>query len=68
MKETLFYNPIIRYTLLNTLKFNMTALMALSELKGTTKDIVVSAVFLSVLLILPFFYARILYKNRAHLA
>jgi hypothetical protein len=61
----LFYNPIIRYTLLNTLKFNMTALMALTGLQGTTKDTIFTSVFFSTLIILPFFYAGLLYKNRA---
>lgn len=63
LKSKLQYNPVIRYLLLNSLKFNYSALCVFKQ-----TDAGVGSVFLAILLLLfinicPLIFSRILYKN-----
>ena len=63
IKKKLIYNPIIRYTMLNCLKLNYTAVVALIGVESTRwTNTVVAILTISVILSLPFIYARVLYK------
>ena len=71
-KQTLFYQSLIRYTLVNCLKLNMMAILGLKTANAsTTKDpsnMVVSSLILFVMaLLLPLVFALVLYKRRDHL-
>ena len=64
VKLSVFWNPIIRYTFLNCLKLNTTAMTGLFLVLTTdSTQIAVSSVIFATMCIVPFIYSRILYKN-----
>ena len=68
LKQKVFFNPLIRYSLLNTLKWNLVALTAFTTLKGSTIELVIGVLLYIALNCLPFSYLWLLYKNQAKLS
>ena len=62
-----FWNSFIRYNLLNTLKFNLSALLAFEAINGGVKELISAIVGITFLTTLPFLYACLLYKKRNEL-
>ena len=68
LKQKVFYNPLIRFSMLNTLKWNLIALTAFTTLKGSTVEIIFGVLLYIALNLLPFFYLWLLYKQQAKLS
>ena len=58
---------MIRFSLLNTLKWNLIALTAFTTLKGEVLETVIAVLMYLVLNCLPFFYMWVLYKKKAEI-
>ena len=68
IKQKIFFNPIIRYLLLNALKLNFVSLVVFKSTKERTlKEISVSVVTFAVVNISPIIFLYVLRKNRDHL-
>ena len=64
MKSKLFYNSLIRYVLLSSLKTNLVAMVALKRASGDDPLSIVLASLLSIFIMaFPLYLARILYVN-----
>ena len=64
MKKKVRYNPIIRYLLLNSLKFNFSAFSVIKKYnESSVGSIVVAVLILVIINVTPIFLSRILYKN-----
>ena len=64
LKRKVFWNAFIRYLLLNTLKFLMSASIILKQNKEDKVQMSLAIVQLIFLNTAPLFFARLLYKNR----
>ena len=67
LTEKVFFNPLIRFSLLNTLKWNSVFLAGFTKLKGTPTEVAISVLLYLAINALPFFYMWILYKLREEL-
>ena len=62
LKQLLFYNPMIRYVTLNSLKFNMAALVVLVQDFGVTSRGAYTAIVLFLMInALPFVFSAVLF-------
>ena len=66
-KQRVMFNPLLRFSLLNTLKWNLLSLASFTIRVGTIPDTVFGVFIFIAMLCLPFFYARILYKAKDRL-
>lgn len=69
LKQKVFYNPVIRYIILNSLKFNMSGIMAISafmtgEEPSISNMLVGVAIITLTNLVVPIVFGIILYRNR----
>ena len=67
LEDQLFYNPIIRATLLSGIKTNMSALLVFKLLPNNTTQMFFAVLIFAIFNLLPLYYSYILYKNRAEL-
>ena len=67
IKRKVFYNPLLRFTLFNAMKFNMIAMLAFLTASDNVKEIAIAVLILLTINTLPILYAYLLYKNRANL-
>ena len=67
LKRKIFYNSIIRYILLNTLKFYMSAMVVLKKSDGNGAKFAQSVSFLLFLSALPIYFLTVVYRNRESL-
>ena len=67
LKRKLLYNPVIRYFLLNSLKFNYSALCVFKQADAGAGSYFVAVLLLILINICPLVLSRILYKNNSHL-
>ena len=67
LKNKIFYNPLIRYSLLNTMSYNMIAMTAFANAHDEAKQVTLAVIILISINLLPLFYARLLYKRKAEL-
>ena len=65
-KSKVFYNPIIRYFLLNALKLNMSAIVSMS-LSSDSTDVAIAIALLVAINIIPVFLMSTLIMNRKQL-
>ena len=63
LKNKIFFNPMIRYTLLNCLKFNIVAMTAIRRSQGAAGAIFTAIVIELLFLLIPILYAYILKKK-----
>ena len=64
LKDKVFYNPLIRYSLLNAMNYNMAAMTAFVNNNGEQRQVIIAILLLIVNNVLPIVYARILIKKR----
>ena len=64
----LLYNPLIRYTMLNCLKLNNTAMVAFVGLSTGTAQLSLSVLIVITMTFLPIIYAVIVYRKRKELS
>ena len=62
-KRSIFYNPLIRFTYLNTLKFNIGAMGTIAGLNEDPSEIVFAVFLLLTFNILPIIYSCFLKRN-----
>ena len=67
MKRKLKYNPVIRYLLLNSLKFNYSAFCVFKQADAGAGSVFVAILLLLFINICPLVLSRILYKNNNEL-
>lgn len=67
LKSKVFWNPLIRYTLLNALKLNMTAMTAYKTNLSDEANVSIASCIMFMFVFLPFFYAIILYRKNDEL-
>ena len=67
LKQKFFFNPLLRFTFLNTLKWSLLSLVAFTTLKGSDSSVAIGVVIFLVLLALPFFFAKVVHKNKDNL-
>ena len=67
LKRKVFYNPIIRYLLLNSLKLNLSAFMAFATPDKNAADILIALVVLCIVNIAPIICCIVIFRNRAGL-
>lgn len=67
VKTRLFFNPFIRYSLLNYLKYTMVALLALTVPSREITSIITGSLLLTFLSLLSIFYVVLLYKKKLSL-
>ena len=67
VKEKVFYNPLIRYLLLNALKLYFSAFVVFRKPIGGVWNIFMGLVIMISMTILPVFFFFVLRKNRDHL-
>ena len=67
LKNKIFYNPLIRYSLLNTMNLNMTAMTAFVIAPDDVGEVTVALAILLTINILPICYARLLHQKKAEL-
>ena len=63
LKRKLQYNPVIRYLLLNSLKFNYSALCVFKQADAGVGSQLVAILLLLLINLCPLALSRILYKN-----
>ena len=64
LQRNIFYNTIIRYCILNALKFNMTALVSLTDSNRTKGDVAISIIMLACMInIIPFGLLYVIIKH-----
>lgn len=64
LKQMIFFNPFIKYSFVNSLKFNMTAVLVFNSFGSKSAGQCTVAVLTFLLFVsLPFLYARLLFKN-----
>ena len=64
LKDKVFYNPLIRYSLLNAMNYNMAAMTVFVNTNGEQRQVIIAVLLLIVNNVLPIVYARILIKKR----
>ena len=64
LKDKVFYNPLIRYSLLNAMNYNMAAMTAFVNNNGEQRQVIIAILLLIVNNVLPIVYARILIEKR----
>ena len=64
VKEKIFYNPIVRYLLLNSLKLNFAAFIVFKKPVGGAWDVFVGISLMLIINALPIFFFFLLRKNR----
>ena len=64
IKEKIFYNPIIRYLLLNSLKLNFSAFIVYRSPAGGVLDILIGSVFMVAINAVPILFLIVLNINR----
>ena len=69
LKRKVLFNPIIRYTMLSSLKFNLTLILGFSAFTSETEPAtkVINILLFAFFSYLPIQYARLLYNNRGTL-
>ena len=67
LKRKLQYSPVIRYFLLNSLKFNYSALCVFKQADAGAGSYFVAVLLLLLINICPLVLSRILYKNNNNL-
>ena len=67
IKQMVFYNPIIRYLLLNSLKLNFSAFIVFRPPIGSAWDIVLGLAIMILINAAPIFFFYVLHKNREEL-
>lgn len=67
-KTKVFFNPLIRYSLLNALKLNMTAFAVFKNKDLDSPQAFVAYLLCAVMISLPILYAVFLHKNQSKLA
>ena len=68
LKQKIFFNPIIRYLLLNALKLNFVSLVLFKSTEARTlKEVAVSVLTLAAVNISPLIFFYVLRKNRSRL-
>ena len=67
VKEKVFYNPLIRYLLLNALKFNFAAFIVFRKPIGGAWDVFLGLVIMISMTVLPALLFYLLRKNRDNL-
>ena len=67
LKQKFFFNPLLRFTYLNTLKWSMLSFVAFTTLKGSDSSVAIGVVIFIVIVALPFFFAEVLHKNKDNL-
>ena len=67
IKAYIFYNPIIRYVFLNSIKLNFMAFIVFRPPIGSFIDIALASVIMVLLTVVPIFFFRLLRKNRKSL-
>ena len=67
VREKVFYNPLIRYLLLNALKLNFSAFVVFRTPIGGAWNIFLGLVIMISMTILPVFFCFVLRKNRDRL-
>mmetsp|Transcript_473 Transcript_473/g.755 ORF Transcript_473/g.755 Transcript_473/m.755 type:complete len:154 (-) Transcript_473:1104-1565(-) len=69
LKRKVFFNPIVRYLLLNALKLNMTSLVAIKASKGSsTADLAVPISMLAIVNLAPLIFSIVTGRNRDNLS
>ena len=63
LKKKLFFNMLIAFTLLNALKFYVLAFTNLNGVDTGIEKKIAAGFILLILVLLPLFYARLLYKR-----
>ena len=63
LEDSLFYNPIIRVSMLSGIKTNMSALLIFRLMSHNTFQLIMAVLLFTLFNLLPIYYARILYKN-----
>ena len=67
VKNKIFFNALIRYLLMNALKFYMSAMVVLSRSWDDKVSVSFSFLFLVFLVAIPIVSSRLLYKENDHL-
>ena len=67
LRSMLLYNPLIRYTMLNCLKFNNTGMVVFIGLSTGTVQTGLGVLIVIAMSILPIVYAVIVYRKRKEL-
>ena len=67
LRKKVFFNPIIRYLLLNALKLNFSAFIVFKKPIGGAWDIVIGLILMVTLNAVPIFFFFLLRKNRSSL-
>ena len=68
MKRKIFFNSLIRYAFLSSLKTNLIAFVTLKKASSDDPLSIIMASLLSIaIIVFPFFLARILFKNKDNL-
>ena len=67
LKSKVFWNPLIRYTLLNALKLNMTAMTTYKTNLSDDANVSIASCIMFMFVFLPFVYAIILYRKNDEL-
>ena len=63
LQSKMFYNPVIRYLMLNALKLNMASLLVLSVMSNDTAELIFSGLMLLAMNIFPLVFLKILLNN-----
>ena len=66
-KSKIFYNPIIRYLFLSSLKINMISMVAFRRASGDAVSVLMATVLLLAITAVPIFFAKLLHNNRDRL-
>ena len=64
LKSKVFFNPIIRYLLLNSLKLNISAFVVMASPQKTGTDVSIAAATLTVINLAPLVCCFVIYRNR----
>ena len=64
VKEKIFYNPMVRYLLLNSLKLNFAAFIVFKKPVGGAWDMLLGITLMLIINALPIFFFFLLRKNR----
>ena len=67
MKNKVFFNPMIRYTLLNCLKYNIIAMTTIMHNSESLMEVGFAIILIILFLILPTFYAYFLKSRKEEL-
>ena len=62
IKSKLFYNPLIRYAFLNSLKFNFTAVTTFQQATNDSIQLIIAIIFFIAASIIPLILSRVLFK------